>query len=147
MTNLCGSCTLCCKLTAVPELDKPANKWCEHCDPKIGCQIYDERPESCKNFRCIWLSGGLPEELRPDKSRVIFERLPSGKTYLVLVNPGFEDAWKAPTVLDIINSFIDAGRAIVVNTKPTTYLMPEGKSVEDVMNDILHALQFYGLAK
>lgn len=51
----CGSCTMCCKLMGVPELDKPPGEWCKHCDPKVGCTIYDDRPESCKDFECLWL--------------------------------------------------------------------------------------------
>lgn len=51
----CGSCTMCCKLMGVPELEKPPGEWCKHCDPKVGCTIYDDRPESCKDFECLWL--------------------------------------------------------------------------------------------
>jgi hypothetical protein len=29
----CGTCTLCCKVVAVPELEKAAGEWCKHCRP------------------------------------------------------------------------------------------------------------------
>lgn len=143
----CGTCNLCCKLPAIPETGKPVGVWCEHCIPGSakGCKIYEDRPESCKNFRCIWLSGGFPDYMRPDKVRVIFERLPSGKTYLVLLNPGYEDAWKQPKVRDFIGSFIRANKAVVVGTKPARYFIPKGRTKEEVREDLKHALEYYGL--
>ena len=33
----CGSCSLCCKVYNVPEIEKPAGKWCRHCTPGKGC--------------------------------------------------------------------------------------------------------------
>lgn len=143
--NLCGNCTLCCKLTAVPELNKPAGSWCKHCKAGKGCTIYDDRPESCKNFRCVWLTGGLPPELRPDKSRVIFERLPSGKTFLVLTNSGYTDAWKKKEVKEIIGNFLKANKAIVVGPKPGIYFIPKGRKREEVMEDLRQAAELHGL--
>ena len=72
----CGDCTMCCKLLAVPEIEKPALKWCKHCSNPGGCGIYDTKPKSCTEFECIWLQTQktptpLPLELRPDKSRVV----------------------------------------------------------------------------
>ena len=62
----CGSCSLCCKLLAVTELDKPLGKWCEHCKPgRGGCGIYDNRPESCREYECHWLRGDLSEHWEP----------------------------------------------------------------------------------
>ena len=76
----------------------------------------------------------------------MFERLPSGKTYVILLNPGYEDAWKEPIVEDIINSFTMANRAIIVGTKPrATYIIPPGRTFEDVAADLLHAAKEYGL--
>lgn len=143
--NSCGSCTLCCKLTSVPEFNKPPGEWCRHCKPGRGCTIYDDRPESCRNFRCVWLTGGLPDDLRPDKCKVIFERLPSGRTFLVLTNNGYTEAWKKREVKDIIASFLRANKAIVVGPKPGIYFIPKGRKREDVMEDLREAAELYGL--
>jgi Fe-S-cluster containining protein len=51
----CGTCTLCCKLLAIPVLVKPGGEWCRHCLPGHGCSIYDQRPEVCRTFACQWL--------------------------------------------------------------------------------------------
>lgn len=76
----CGDCTFCCHLMGVTELNKPENEWCAFVRRKpSGCSIYDERPQSCRDFKCYWLStqmsdvpaNRMPLEFRPDKSRCI----------------------------------------------------------------------------
>ena len=36
-----------------------------------NCSIYETRPEVCKRYQCAWLQGLFPENLRPDKSKVL----------------------------------------------------------------------------
>ena len=71
--NECGTCTLCCKLVHVYELDKPVGRWCPHCSLGKGCQIYEARPTECKTWNCLWLQGafGTDPDLRPDKCKVV----------------------------------------------------------------------------
>ena len=41
----CGNCSLCCKLLAIAELNKPIDTWCPHARPgRGGCSIYPDRP-------------------------------------------------------------------------------------------------------
>ena len=54
----CGTCTLCCKLLQVPEVEKPLGEWCRHCDKGVGCTIYAERPQRCRDFFCGYLQIG-----------------------------------------------------------------------------------------
>ena len=64
----CGSCSLCCKLLVIDELDKPPDTWCPHCKPgRGGCSIYADRPPSCRLFRCGWLDskGSVGDEWIP----------------------------------------------------------------------------------
>jgi hypothetical protein len=80
MANECGTCTLCCKLVEVEDLQKPAGRWCGFCSSgqiypaHKGCQIHDQpqQPAACKRFRCLWLAGDWPVDLRPDRSGVVF---------------------------------------------------------------------------
>ena len=80
MTNHCGTCTACCRIFDIPELKKPAGKWCEHCEIGRGCTIYSERPQMCIDFECLWLLSQkredsrerLAAELRPDRCKVVF---------------------------------------------------------------------------
>ncbi len=70
-TRVCGACTLCCGLYAVPEIAKPEGQGCRHCSA-AGCGIHATRPQSCRNFECFWLMDpDFPEDLRPDRSGVV----------------------------------------------------------------------------
>ena len=46
---------------------------CKHCDK--GCMIHDSKPKECSLFDCMYLQVDVSEELRPDKCKVIFEKL------------------------------------------------------------------------
>jgi hypothetical protein len=66
----CGSCSLCCRVLGVAELDKPEGAWCQHCTKSAGCAIFGqaERPLPCRTWTCAWLDGaGTPDD-RPDRS-------------------------------------------------------------------------------
>lgn len=94
----CGTCTLCCKLLGVEEYKKPAGQWCGKCDRSGGgCKIQDrpERPRSCAEFNCLWLQGGLPEALRPDKTGVVVGVTRDSKSPVLYVDPGYPDAYKS----------------------------------------------------
>ena len=70
----CGECTACCTVLAVDELRKPMRWACDHIHC-AGCRIYDTRPQSCREFNCLWLLGEIPgdERARPDRLGVIFD--------------------------------------------------------------------------
>ena len=66
----CGECGECCFALAVDVEDKPRMKACPHfCS---GCSIYDNRPESCAEWNCLWLMGSVPHSQRPDRTKIIF---------------------------------------------------------------------------
>lgn len=63
----CGSCTKCCTLIEVPELGKKEGQTCVHLTDK-GCGIYEDRPQSCKDFICGFLAFEFfKPRLRPDR--------------------------------------------------------------------------------
>ena len=70
--RICGACTACCKTHEVVEINKPAGVWCAHCEIGKGCRIYNERPQTCKSFRCLWLRGIGKGKDRPDRSKVVW---------------------------------------------------------------------------
>jgi hypothetical protein len=88
MAGACGSCTACCRVYAIRELNKPTGTWCQHCAIGKGCKIYAERPKPCVEFACEWLhsqtgegititingtaAGPMPLEMRPDRCKVVF---------------------------------------------------------------------------
>jgi hypothetical protein len=61
---------MCCRVLAVPGITEQGHA-CRYGQPGIGCVIYQERPQICRDFVCAWLAGGLPEEMRPDKVRAV----------------------------------------------------------------------------
>jgi uncharacterized protein len=119
-TNHCGTCTLCCKIMGVSELDKPANVWCQHCAKGKGCTIYETRPASCRIFDCLWLqSQQRPEAerfipaLRPDRSRVVLTATKTGKGVVAQVDPMRPDAWKAEPVQRVLNAAAKVGPVVI----------------------------------
>ena len=70
----CGSCSLCCCVLEIVELNKPAHKWCRHFRPsgKGGCSIYADRPQVCRGFACQWLlDASWPEHWFPQRARMV----------------------------------------------------------------------------
>ena len=91
--SACGACTACCRALGVAELDKPEWKKCSHVISS-GCGIYADRPQSCRDYSCIWRQSQdhspMPKAYRPDRLGVVFDepgqepgtfvaRVPSGQ--------------------------------------------------------------------
>lgn len=66
MNRRCGGCTACCEALEVQELEKPERSRCPN-QKRMGCAIYADRPESCRNYGCLWIAGVGPKSDRPDK--------------------------------------------------------------------------------
>jgi hypothetical protein len=90
----CGTCTLCCKVYAIPELEKPSGAWCNECTPGKGCGIWGKQPEQCSTFFCQWMYDATLGPLwKPDVSRFVMN-IQEGVTLAVAVDPGHRHAWK-----------------------------------------------------
>lgn len=70
--NKCKGCTACCLVESVQEIGKPSYSLCEHAC--AGCSIYQDRPESCREYTCSYLASllGHEEKWRPDKCGLLF---------------------------------------------------------------------------
>jgi hypothetical protein len=91
----CGKCSMCCKFFIIPEVDKAKDEWCRHCRPgKGGCMIYDQRPDVCKTFECMWKHNPMVgDKWYPARCKmVLLERGPKG--IMVKVDPSFPNAWR-----------------------------------------------------
>jgi len=105
----CGSCSACCGVLAVAELEKGTYEACTHVCTR-GCGIYAERPGSCRSFECQWLrgtlevDGGVDLGLRPDACGVIFEYQPEtafGEAYAAWeVEPGASARGHARSIIE-----------------------------------------------
>jgi hypothetical protein len=91
----CGTCTLCCKVMKISELNKPQGAWCPNCKAGNGCTVYAERPRECRDFNCGYLTNPeLGEEWKPSHSKIVVVPVPGGKRIAVHVDPQRPDAWK-----------------------------------------------------
>lgn len=70
----CGECRACCTVLGVRELEKPNYQRCDHECAK-GCAIYASRPQTCRDYYCMWAQGLIEgdERRRPDKLGVVFD--------------------------------------------------------------------------
>ena len=72
-TRTCGECSQCCTSLEVEALGLARDEPCPDLLACGGCSIYQERPNVCRSFQCLWLRdpGFLPDNYRPDKKGVI----------------------------------------------------------------------------
>lgn len=134
-TRQCGNCTVCCFVPAVPELEKPINTWCHHCEISQGCKIYEKRPQQCKDFNCLWLTNfWMDDELRPDKSGIMFESVESKRTIVASVDPERHMVGQNPLVQQAIENLVVSGRPIIITStghdEPLT-ILPDGWTHEE----------------
>lgn len=105
----CGTCTLCCKLIAVIEFDKPPGVWCPHVVKKGGCAIHPTRPNDCRTFFCHWMTErSMGPEWKPEKSKLV--AVPGeGGHMTVFVDPGVPGAWRQAPYYEIIKRWSAEG--------------------------------------
>ncbi|WP_244643876.1 hypothetical protein [Alsobacter metallidurans] len=108
----CGSCTLCCKVLRVEELNKPAGTWCPSCRKGVGCGIYETRPGECRTFGCLWLADEqFPAELKPERSKVVFAVEFGGGRVGAYVDADQPAAWRRPDIFALLKRMAAAQAA------------------------------------
>lgn len=76
-TRECGDCTKCCEGSLVLTVKGNGINKSNPChfvsmNKCNGCNIYEERPDVCRDFECEWLiDSNIPEWLRPTQSGII----------------------------------------------------------------------------
>lgn len=126
MAGMCQDCTGCCVVFEVKDVGKAFGEPCRHLGRTLfgkGCQIYNERPDACKHYVCLWLDSQrrievptLPESLRPDVCKVVLG-WPWGtdrETLFVYPFPGHDTAWQKPPVGPYLRGVLARGGKIVV---------------------------------
>ncbi len=132
MSRECGTCTLCCKVMGIVELEKPRSVWCDHAMPGRGCAIYAQRPHSCSVFSCLWLlDETLGEEWKPEKSKLVIVPDNDTRATRVYVDAAAPDAWKREpyysSLLDFMRKGLAEGRLLFINVgNRNSLLLPEG---------------------
>lgn len=136
----CGDCTLCCKILAVTELNKPKGTWCSHVVKKTGCGIYESRPQSCRAFKCLWLTDdNLPADWRPNKAK--FVMVGESKTGIVVhVDANFPGAWRNEPYISGLRAMAEKGQSlgqllVIVERGASTVLFPDREMPVGVLAD------------
>jgi hypothetical protein len=127
----CGSCTLCCKVYNIPEIDKAAGKWCKHCTPGKGCAIHDALPSQCSKFNCLWRTmEALPPHWKPEQSKMVITIYPQNEFIYVQVDPGTPAAWRKQPYYDELHHWAKTNlpkgiHVIVFVNDIATLIMPD----------------------
>jgi hypothetical protein len=91
---------------SVPDIDKPGGKWCTHCDRSRGCNIYEKRPQTCRDFVCAFLvDPTLDERWRPSTARFVLVVKEPGRRATVCVDPQRPDAWRREPYLSTLRAW------------------------------------------
>lgn len=78
---------------AIRELEKPRATMCAHFDR--GCSIYEQRPGSCRAFRCAWLiNEELDEAWHPLMAGFFIWFDHATRRMIVETDPDAPDAWR-----------------------------------------------------
>ena len=128
----CGSCTLCCTVLGIPELNKRAWDQCPHVASGTGCTIYAERPGSCRKFICGWLlDPQMGPDLKPENCHVVFDQK-DGQNIFATCDANYPDAWRAPNVVEVLHRLANAigpNRKVIVLEKGRTWFVTESAIV------------------
>ena len=117
----------------IVEMEKPRGVWCDHAVPGQGCAIYDQRPQSCRVFSCLWLlDPALGEEWKPEKSKLVIVPDNDNKATRVYVDSSSPDAWKREpyhrALLDFMQNGLLEGRLLFINVgNKNALLLPDAK--------------------
>ncbi len=116
---------MCCKLYAVPPMQKAADVWCRECAPGRGCKIWENRPKFCADFHCHYiLDPNIGPDWRPDVCKFIMN-FQTATTLWVKVDPAHKLAWRREPYYSVIKrwstDFIAAGGYILVGDSINLY--------------------------
>lgn len=107
----CGTCTLCCKLMEITDLNKPGGTLCQHCAVGKGCKIYEARPGQCREWRCGWLRNPhmWDDTLRPNECGFIITVHTDGKSLELICDEGLMKSARRQRSLE---SFLAVARRV-----------------------------------
>jgi hypothetical protein len=127
----CGTCSLCCKVYSVQELDKPAGRWCIHVTRGSGCANHAGRPPVCRQFYCSWLvDPNLGPEWKPEVSRFVLSADPAYRALTLMVDSGMPFAWKREPYYSVLKKFSEVffrlNQKVLVNHRGhITVILPD----------------------
>jgi len=112
---------MCCMVLPVTSINKKASEWCKFCKIGVGCDIHEtEIPEECKNFECAYYQVNINPDLRPDKCKIIFEKV-DNSIFLGTIHPHYNEAYKSNIIQKEIQVFLKSGFSVVFSSFTTDY--------------------------
>jgi len=131
----CGECSLCCTLLRVDELSKLGGTPCVHQRTGGGCGVYARRPGVCRAYRCLWLSGGLRPEDRPDRLGALLDLVNRGGQLMLQIREAEAGAFERSARLQEIASGFRAAMPVRISDvasvldpdRPFRVLLPGGE--------------------
>lgn len=124
----------------VKELTKPKNKWCVHCAIGVGCKVYEDRPTSCVEFKCMWLQSQeglskLPVKLRPDKCKVVLHPSADEKNIIARVDPNYLNAWREKDIGLLLGTLVEKYFVLVDNGREH-WMLKDGQANQARMSEV-----------
>jgi hypothetical protein len=113
----------------IPELEKPKDCWCPNFTAGTGCSIYDDRPPSCRNFTCRWLTDpDMGPEWKPSVCKMVVDSRPS--LFVVHVDPAVTKPWSAEPYLSVLKRLSARGLTkgvivVVIERRRTIVILPD----------------------
>jgi hypothetical protein len=113
----------------IPELRKPKDVQCVHVVPHNGCDIYGERPQSCRAFTCHWLlDSTIGIEWKPSNCHMVIEA--KRRSMVIHVDPDFAEPWRREPYFSEIKAIAKAGLAngsmtLVIEKFRTIVILPD----------------------
>ena len=128
----CGSCTLCCTVMGVPELNKRPWDPCPHAAAGDGCAIYAQRPAGCRTFVCGWLlDPNMGPQLKPENCHIVFYQR-NEQHIMAACDPAYPGAWREPTVKAFLHHMarsLPPERRIILTEKGQVWFVTESAIV------------------
>ncbi len=141
---------MCCKVFAIPEVEKGVNQWCRHVVQGSGCGIHPTRPEVCRLFFCHWLRNpNLGPEWRPDRAKFLIYTEMGGRRMVVAPDAGAPTAWRKEPFYGQFKRWAAAGAAsnhqiLVFHGKRATAVLPDRDvdlGLVEVGDDVIYRLK------
>jgi len=138
----CGECTVCCVELTIEdqELVKLPGIKCKNLLKKGGCSIYQNRPNTCKSWYCMWrFLPLLDDQWRPDLKGIlisrVFDNIP--EKYSDKIALEFSIIGKRSVISDI--QFIEVLCGYIVSGFPCfiSYGTAGKSSRKQMLNDLL----------
>jgi hypothetical protein len=113
----------------IPELRKPKDVSCVHIVSGKGCDIYRERPPSCRAFACHWIvDHAIGPAWKPSACHMVVEV--KQRSTVIHIDPDFAEVWKSEPYFSEIRAMATAGltkgsMTLVIEKLRTIVILPD----------------------